>query len=788
MTSHNPNSHAAHSPIVHTLLSRIVEPLYLFPLVAVVLLVVIWWGTYSVIQVDRVATVSATNQLKNEVAETYEAQVIRAIREIDQTLKLVQYAYLNEPQPKLLQRLNERELLLPEMIFQIGIFDKRGNALESTSSEPQAQQHIGQWIDSSATDVLSIGLPRQDPKSQEWRIQFSRPLFSSDKTMEGVVVIEVDASYFVSGYEISKLGYKGVLGLIGTDGVMRVRRVGETVSAGQRVDYVELMKQVEQSPTQAIVNSWDNELRYTIAREMYELPLAVVIGLSQEERFAATEKNAQVWMARAIAASLLVVFITWLLGRLSHQLALSRKKVVEEQLAHAERVEYLAYHDGLTGLPNRSLFSKLLSQSIQQAQRYERKLAVLFLDLDRFKQINDTLGHDAGDDLLKEVAKRLRESLRESDTVARLGGDEFVVLVPELEDEKYCATVAQKILSNVAHPFILVGQEFRVTASIGIGVFPQDGLDEQTLKKNADVAMYKAKQEGKNNYQFYSEELNANSLERLTIESGLRRALEKNEFELYYQGKYDITHEQITGMEALLRWRHPDLGIVEPNRFLTIAEETGLIIPIGKWVIRTACEQIVKWQKQGFPKLSISVNLTSVQFQDDNLLPYIKKTLEDTGMDPHLLLLEVSESLLLHDVNKTLKRLKALRAMGVQIAIDDFGVGYSSLSTLKQFPLDMIKIDRSFIRNITNENVAEDGQAVTKAIIEMGRTLSLTVVAQGVETQEQAEFLRNHACDEFQGFYFNEPIPAEQVGGLLKNKIPSSPGSGRSESPSRNDA
>lgn len=433
-------------------------------------------------------------------------------------------------------------------------------------------------------------------------------------------------------------------------------------------------------------------------------------------------------------------------------------------MAQAQRNEYMAYHDGLTGLANRGSFSALLSQSMSEAQRFDRQLAVLFLDLDRFKQINDTLGHDAGDQLLREVATRLEASVRDSDTVARLGGDEFVVLLPELEDGSHAATVARKILSVIAEPFTLIGHEFRITASLGISVYPQDGLDEQTLTKNADIAMYQAKDEGKNNFQFYSETLNAHSLERLTLESSLRNALERDEFCLHYQAKRDIGSGNITGMEALLRWEHPDLGIVAPMRFIPVAEETGLIVPIGKWALKTACLQNVAWQKQGLPPSSIAVNLTARQFFDEHLLADVRSILEVSGMDPRLLELEITESLLIHDVANTLRILTELKALGIRIAIDDFGTGYSSLATLQRFPLDAVKIDRSCIRDIigTTQNAG-----LADAIIAMGKSLSLTVVAQGVETREQAEFLRAHTCDELQGFYFNKPLPADEFTQLL---------------------
>jgi predicted signal transduction protein with EAL and GGDEF domain len=367
--------------------------------------------------------------------------------------------------------------------------------------------------------------------------------------------------------------------------------------------------------------------------------------------------------------------------------------------------------------------------------------------------------------LLKEVASRLKICLRDSDIVARLGGDEFVVLLTDLKEEKYAATVAQKIITAIAIPFVLLGQEFRVTASIGISTYPLDGQDEQTLTKNADIAMYQAKEDGKNNFQFYSEKLNANSLERLTLESGLRHALERNEFELHYQAKRDIADGRITGMEALLRWQHPDLGMVAPMQFIPVAEETGLIVPIGKWVLQTACLQNVVWQRQGLPRLNIAVNLTARQFYDEHLLRDVAAILKATRMEARLLELEIHESLLIQDIEKTLQILTGLKALGVRIAIDDFGAGYSSLSTLQRFPLDTIKIDRSFIRDVATPG--KDGN-LTQAIISMGKSLSLTVVAQGVETREQADFLREHACDEFQGFYFNRPVSAQQFTELLQ--------------------
>jgi predicted signal transduction protein with EAL and GGDEF domain len=383
--------------------------------------------------------------------------------------------------------------------------------------------------------------------------------------------------------------------------------------------------------------------------------------------------------------------------------------------------------------------------------------------------------------LLQEVAGRLKACLRDSDAVARMGGDEFVILLSELKEERYVATVAQEALTAVCRPYVLLGQEFRVTASIGISVYPQDGLDEQTLTKNADIAMYQAKETGKNNFQFYSEKLNANSLERLSLESGLRHALERGEFDIYYQAKRDIASGRITGVEALLRWQHPDLGTILPMQFNAVAEDTGLIVPIGKWVLRTVCLQQVAWRKEGLTSLTMAVALSARQFADEHLIADLQEILTDTGMDARLLELEIPESLLMRDVTKSLATLAGLKDIGIRIAIADFGIGYSSLSTLRQFPLDTIKIDRSFVRDVTS--VAED-KSLTRAVIAMGRTLSMGVVAQGVDTKEQADFLLQNSCDELQGFYFNAAMSAHQIAELVKTqpvsaKAPTGPSEGR---------
>ena len=436
------------------------------------------------------------------------------------------------------------------------------------------------------------------------------------------------------------------------------------------------------------------------------------------------------------------------------------------------QIKHLATHDSLTNLPNRVMFNQLLHFAIEAARRHERRFAVLFIDLDRFKIINDSLGHDAGDALLIEIGNRLRQSLRPNDVVARLGGDEFVVILYDTGDRQDVEAVARNLLSVLSQPLQLSGHECHTTASIGIAMYPSDGSDVQTLTKNADMAMYLAKEDGKNGFRFFTKEIKTQSIERLTLETALRRALDRDQFALHYQPKVDMATGQITGVEALLRWTHPELGMLPPMQFIPLAEETGLIVPIGRWVLKEACAQNMAWQRRGLRPVSMAVNLSPRQFVDENLLQDIDEALAASGMSPVLLQLEVTESMVMRNVPRAIKVLDAIQSRGIRLAIDDFGTGYSSMSLMKQFPIDTIKIDRSFVRDLPNDS---EDQAIAQAIISMGKALGMTVVAEGVETTEQETFLRDHACDEMQGFLFSKPVPPEDMPGLLGPWIAVSP-------------
>ena len=441
---------------------------------------------------------------------------------------------------------------------------------------------------------------------------------------------------------------------------------------------------------------------------------------------------------------------------------------VTERERAEERARFLATHDDLTGLPNRGTFGKAVNDAIKAGRRYDQLFAVLFIDLDRFKNINDTLGHAAGDVLLIETAKRLKECIRDSDVIARIGGDEFVVLLREISDQSKVAIVARKILSAVVKSLTIQGQECWISASIGISMFPADAQNDESLIKNADAAMYLAKEEGRNCFRFHFQEITSQSIERLQLEASLRRALERSELLLHYQPKQDLVRGGISGVEALLRWQHPDLSLLPPSRFIPLAEETGLIVPIGKWVIETACAQNVAWQRQGLPALRIAVNLSPRQFADPSLLSDIEDALKKSGMAPELLELEITESTVMQNIERAMRLLKAIKGLGVMLAIDDFGTGYSSMSLLKKFPIDVLKIDRSFVREITSNS---EDKAIADAIIALGRALNLTIVAEGVETAAQKALLRAHNCDQVQGYLISKPVPADEFAAFLADHM-----------------
>lgn len=456
--------------------------------------------------------------------------------------------------------------------------------------------------------------------------------------------------------------------------------------------------------------------------------------------------------------------------------ALGRRRQAED------RIRQLAYFDDVTGLPNRALFKERLTQAVALARRNQRRLAVLFLDLDNFKRINDTLGHSIGDLLLQEAAKRLLLNVRASDAVvqgsavdteglARFGGDEFTLVLAEISQETDAALVARRLLETLAQPVSLAGHDVTVTASIGIAVYPQDGQDVEALLKNADMAMYFAKREGRNTFQFFTEAMNAAALKRMAMESHLRRALELGELSLHYQPQIDVATGSTTGAEALLRWNCRELGAIPPAEFIPLAEETGLIVPIGEWVLRTACAQAKAWRLAGVPLPRVAVNVSVHQFAQDDFPALVARILSEVGLEPGALEIEITESVLLKDGEAALTTLRELKALGVHLAIDDFGTGYSSLAYLKQFPIDRLKIDRTFVCSVNND---PQDRAIAAAIIAMAESMNLSVTAEGVETEGQLSFLRSRHCDEAQGYLLSRPLPTQEAAEFLQRTDPQS--------------
>jgi len=459
--------------------------------------------------------------------------------------------------------------------------------------------------------------------------------------------------------------------------------------------------------------------------------------------------------------------------------AVATVRDITERKEAEERIRHLAHHDELTGLPNRSLIRDRLDQAVLNAQRNGKHLALAFVDLDGFKLVNDGLGHNAGDELLKVVGRRMGACLRRNDTLGRLGGDEFVILLPDVSGEAVAITpVLEKIRQAVTEPVLIGDQAVQVSCSMGVAMFPRDGDDPKTLMMNADAAMYRAKDLGSNNFQFYTREMNASVEEKLMLLEGLRKAFDSTQaglpgvgtapagqFSLLYQPKVDLRTGRIFGVEALIRWRHPEHGMVPPPRFIGLAEESGLIVGIGEWVLRTACRQAQLWRAAGLEPLTVSVNVSARQFEERHLVDRIAGALRDTGLPPEALELEVTESLLMRDLNQAIERMRALKDMGISLSIDDFGTGYSSLSALKSFPISTLKIDKSFVRDLAH---SLDDQAIALAVISLGHRLHLRVIAEGVETEEQREFLVANECDEMQGYLFSPPVPAERITEMLQ--------------------
>jgi len=854
------------------------------PLFALLLLLVIWMSTFHFIDVEREAAQDTARNSTRELLDTYEAQVQRNLGGIDQTLKVLKYAVELKGPGGALPALNQQGLLPSGLVFVVSIADRNGMTV---ASNPAAK-----FIDVSHEkyftfhkDVDSntpyVSQTTRDAANPEWHVHFTRRLNDRAGQFAGVVILEVDPSYFTSGYEHSRMGNLGALGLYGRDGVFRALRIGDKVLWGQSAVAVASAKR----NGELFASPADGVRRYTASRELHGFSLSAVVGLAEAEQMAAFENQRRNYLWGAGSGSALLVIIVTLVGLWSWQLTRTRRRIRRAQETYAaaseasldaffvmrsvnagagaitdfiieatntraeklaglskaelrgkslsevlpayvtngifddlvkvtlvggvheaewqsatlpqeqwlhrqvvaveggvvaivrditerklteQRIRHIAHHDDLTGLPNRSLIRDRLDQAILHAQRRERSVAVAFIDLDGFKLVNDGLGHNAGDELLKVVGRRMQECIRREDTLGRFGGDEFVIILSDQSDNPLTlAPVLEKIRQAVCEPVLLDGQEVQVSCSMGVVMYPRDGGDPNTLMMNADAAMYRAKEMGKNIFQFYTREMNASVEQKLVLLEGLRGALDDGQFHLLYQPKVDLRTGLIIGVESLIRWQHPEHGIISPLRFIGLAEESGLIVAIGEWVLATACRQNQAWRDAGLAPISISVNVSPRQFEERKLVERVALALETSGLDPAALELEVTESLIMRDLAQSVGKMRELKAMGISLSIDDFGTGYSSLSALKSFPIARLKIDKSFVSDLADN---PDDQAIAMAVISLGHKLNLRVIAEGVETEQQCNFLRDNECDEMQGYLFSAPVPASRIHSLLQEQ------------------
>jgi diguanylate cyclase (GGDEF)-like protein len=652
--------------------------------------------------------------------------------------------------------------------------------------------------------------PVQNRGMGAWTIFLARRVNGPFGEFLGVVLGSIKMQYFEDFYRAIELRDSSTIALLRLDGITLVR-FPRSDTVGKKFFGAEHLLRGSVSTTLREASPIDGLVRIKAAHLVANYPVLTVATNTEDAALADWRGMARLVTLGTLGCAIAIAVAGFAFGRqwkhkarladsqaelvLHEERAAAMQALAEVAETAALQVAHSAEHDFLTGLPNRMLLNDRVSQAIALARRHKKHTAVLFLDLDGFKHINDSLGHGVGDKLLQSIATRLVACVRSSDTVSRQGGDEFVVLLSEVEEPEDAAiaatriahavvgthsidqhdvhldvaTAAGRMLQAVAEPHLVDHHNLHVTASIGVSVYPDDGVDAETLIKNADTAMYQAKENGRQSFQFFKPAMNVRAVERQSIEEDLRHALQRQEFTLHYQPKIDLRTGAITGAEALIRWIHPMRGLIPPLQFIPIAEDCGLIVPISAWVLREACTQARAWIDAGLPAMTMAVNVSTMEFRDETFLENIFTTLGETGLDPRLLELELTESLLMKHAESAISTLQNLREVGIQVAMDDFGTGYSSLSYLRKFPLDALKIDQSFVRQIS---AAGEDTAIVTAVIGLAQSLKLRVIAEGVETREEVEFLRAHQCDEAQGYYFSRPIPAQQFAKLLQAGIP----------------
>jgi diguanylate cyclase (GGDEF)-like protein/PAS domain S-box-containing protein len=864
------------------------------PLFALLLTAALWTAAFHFIDIGREQAQAAALDAGRELADTYEAQMARSLAGIDQTLRVLKFGIEQDGSARALETMRRHGLLPPTVLFTVAVADRHGIVVAANpQSRPIDVSHETYFTvhRDADSDRPYASQALADGHKGEPHLHFTRRINDAGGRFAGVVIVQVDPAYFTSAYERAREGERGLLGLVGEDGVVRALRVGEQVSWGQHLAQGALRDDaVVLTPTLP-----DQVARYASTRHLHNFGLSVIVGLEAGEQMAGFAGQRRAWLAAAAIGTAVLALIVTLVSAWAWQVARARRGVrhaqetfaaaseasidaffvlrtvhdpggavadfeieatnsraeqmsgmakeamrgmllcellpsyrrngifdavaqvaqqggvhqaewrgragsvrgrwlhrqvvpveggvvaivrdITERKLAEDRIVHMAHHDELTGLPNRTLLRLRLLEAIGRASQRGECVALAFVDLDGFKLINDGLGHNAGDELLKVVGERMRDCLRRNDTLARFGGDEFVLLLAGVgPDPQALAPVLDKLRQAVQAPVQAAGQSVQVSCSMGVVMYPRDGLDANTLLMNADAAMYRAKEGGRNNYQFYAREMNAQHEENLVLLDGLRNALEAavngataGGLSLAYQPKVDLRSGRIFGVEALLRWQHPEHGQVAPQRFIALAENSGLIVELGEWALATACRQNQAWRKAGLAPITVSVNVSPRQFEEARLVQRVAAALQDSGLAPDALELEVTESLIMRDLGQSVGKMRELKAMGVSLSIDDFGTGYSSLSALKSFPICRLKIDKSFVSELAANR---DDQAIAMAVISLGHKLNLRVIAEGVETEQQRDFLRANDCDEMQGYLFSRPVAPARVAELLAQAGP----------------
>lgn len=859
------------------------------PGLTLLLLAIVWCTTFNFIadEHDRYETNARISV--RELGQTYEAQIARSLANIDQTLKMLRYAFDVSGVRGAIPALKEQLLLPPGLIFMISIVDRTGAVVASNPMQAQANVsntdyfRFHQQHNSNRPFVSAL-----ETGSTEPLLAFTRRFNDSHDHFAGMVILKVSPAYFTSGYDHIRQGEHGMLALVGNDNMVRSMRIGDTISGGQH-----LPPGFGTAPPGALMQSpWDSIPRFISGGRLHGFPLRALVGLSEQEQMAPFTRLRRQYLWGVAAGSLILVFMTGLICFWSWQLSKSRRLSLRDQATYAaaseanldaffvmrsvrsaqgtiidfridaansraekmtglckrdligqklctimpdyrhngvfadmvkvalsggvheaewkntsaliryqwlhrqvvaveggivaivrdiserkqteQRIFHLAHHDALTGLANRTMINNVLESAIGIAQHRHTCLAVVFIDLDKFKLINDGLGHDAGDELLRVVSQRMQHCLSPFDTIGRFGGDEFVVILEQPHGRTLAAIPTLTAIQLAVTEQVLIGaQPLRISCSMGVSLYPHDGTDAMTLLKNADAAMYRAKERGSDNFQFYTREMNAQVQSKLRMLEALRDAVEslkdpscKNSpFELLYQPKVDLRTGTMFGVEALLRWNWPGHGTVAPVKFIPLAEESGLIIALGDWALQTACYQNQAWCDAGLAPLTMSVNVSPRQFEESRLVERVALALQTSGLLPSLLELEVTESLVMRDPQQSIRKMGLIKAMGVLLSIDDFGTGYSNLSALKSFPISRLKIDKSFVTDLADN---PDDQAIASAVISLGHKLNLCVIAEGVETVQQLHYLRDNGCDEIQGFLFSRPVRPADIATLMR--------------------